>query len=293
MTDRVDYESAPVEDNHVCETEEVITWDCQQSAILKLPSARWTDSFQQEILNSLDLARAADVEFRGGRAGVLTTSYGQPVHRFCQAAGWEAVGYAAWRLPDDVYDMRQTVRYLAEQRGRLEPDGSITKEFGVQFSRAIRLLCERRELIADDPDLPNFVHRRFVRRGIEPWPGYAHAGPTQRLIMATLDDAKQANVPIPGYVDGVLRCNSRRIHWQPYQDAGWEKIDYRHWRVPPDVYDLRVSLAYLKPTRPGIKSTFAVAIQQLFASGALIFEAPDIPRLKQRRFVKRGPAGPE
>lgn len=253
-------------------------------------SARWAISFRQEILDSLDLARASDVRYIGGRAGVLSTNDGQPVDRFCHAAGWESAGPAEWRLPDGVYDMRQTLRYLAEQRGRLEPDGSVTKEFRVQFSKAIRLLCERRELIDDDPDLPNFTHRRFVRRGVEPWPGYAHAGPTQRLIMATLDDAKDANLVLPGYVDGILRCNSERTHWQRYQDAGWEKIDYQHWRVPPDVYDLRVSLAYLRMSRPGFGSAFPKAVQQLFASGALIFDAPDIPKLKQNRFVKRGPS---
>jgi hypothetical protein len=261
-----------------------------QSAEQTLPSARWTHSFRQEILDSLDLARASDVEYIGGRAGVLSTNSGQAVDRFCKAAAWESAGPAEWRLPDGVYDMRQTLRYLAEHHNRLDPDGSVTKEFRVQFSRSIRILCARGELIAGAPDLPNFVHRRFVRRSVEPWPDYAHAGPTQQLIMATLDEAKQAKPVMPGYVDGILRCNSQRIHWQRYQDAGWEKIDYQHWRVPDDVYDLRVSLAYLRTIKPGFGSSFVSAVQHLFASGALIFEAPDIPKLKQHRFVKRGPA---
>jgi hypothetical protein len=255
------------------------------------PTRRWATSLRQEILDSLDVARAADVQYIGGRAGVLSSSYGLPVNTFCKTAGWESAGFAEWHLPDDIYDMRQTLRYLAEKHGRIDADGAVTKEFQVQFSRAVRELCERRELIADDPDLPTFVHRRFVRRGVERPPEPVPISPTMQAIMDTLDVAKHAGVSALGSADGIIQCSSQRRYWQRYEDAGWEKIDYRHWRIPDDVYDLRVSLAYLQVCKPGFGSMFSSATQRLIASGALIGEAPDLPKLRQRRFVKRGTAG--
>jgi hypothetical protein len=179
---------------------------------------------------------------------------------------------------------------VEDSRGRIEPDGSIRKEFLVQFAKAVRALFDRRELVADDPDLPNFKHRRFVRRGMAPClkGGKTTLTPNERLIMATLDDAKRAGLTIRGHVNGVVSCSSQRRSWQLFQDAGWERIDYQHWRIPDDVYDLRVSLAYIKSSGLSQGKQFTYAARKLCESGALICEAPDLPKFKQVRFVKRG-----
>lgn len=250
-------------------------------------SDRSHQSFRQEILDCLDDARASEVAYVGGRVGVLTTASGEKVNAFCTANGWESVGFAEWRLPDDVYDMRQSLRYLAEQYGRIDADGAVTKEFRVQFSKAIRIHCDRGALIADAPDLPNFVHRRFVRRGASPVPGQGQGidSPTERLIMATLDAAKGAGLVIPGYADGVIQCHP--TNWRVFREAGWEEIDYIHWRLPVDVYDLRVSLAYLHARQLSSGRTFSRAVRRLCDRGALVCKAPDLPTLKQCRFVKR------
>jgi hypothetical protein len=62
----------------------------------------WVGSLRQEILASLDDARASCVGYVGGRPGTITTSYSENVHVFCNAAGWESAGHAAWRLPTEV-----------------------------------------------------------------------------------------------------------------------------------------------------------------------------------------------
>jgi hypothetical protein len=56
-------------------------------ADLTRPHRPWRTFLRQEIFDSLDEARASDVVYIGGRTGVLSTSYGQPVNDFCKEAG--------------------------------------------------------------------------------------------------------------------------------------------------------------------------------------------------------------
>jgi hypothetical protein len=106
--------------------------------------------------------------------------------------------------------------------------------------------------------------------------------------MATLDEAKNAGLTIVGHASGVVSCGQQRRSWQLFQDAGWERVDYHHWRIPKGVYDLRVSLAYIKSSGRSQCKEFTYAVRRLCEAGALICEAPDLPKFKQVRFVKRG-----
>jgi hypothetical protein len=118
----------------------------------------------QVIFATLDAAKASTVTHaRGGNAVVVAAPWTKEAQRLA-TAGWEAVGDGRWQLPVGVYDMRTSARYLAKEHGYIDPDGRIRSAFQQAFSNAMRLLCDARILVADDPDLPNTHERRFVRK---------------------------------------------------------------------------------------------------------------------------------
>ena len=95
------------------------------------PTRHWTRSLRQEFLDSLDAARAADLDYIGSRSGFISMGKPKPISDVCRAAGWKQTGQTAWLLSDGIYDMRQSLRFLAEKHGHIATNGSITKEFCV------------------------------------------------------------------------------------------------------------------------------------------------------------------
>jgi hypothetical protein len=136
---------------------------------------------QQEILATLDDAKAAPLHYRGGRAHFTN---GVRVAALEAGPGWVITDGANVDLPDGVYDLRASCRFLAERHGKTHkvtsitryPDSSIDPAFQVSFSRAAKSLIERGDLLWCDHQGRVVVghearlaglarrHRRFVRR---------------------------------------------------------------------------------------------------------------------------------
>jgi hypothetical protein len=121
-------------------------------------------AFQQQILENLDSARLSGITYPGGGNGLERTSSANLGQELYYASGWESIDAITFRLPDGVHDMREALRYMARERGLIDAQGTVNKPFSVKFSIALRDLCNKRVLIWQAPDLPNHVHRRFVRR---------------------------------------------------------------------------------------------------------------------------------
>jgi hypothetical protein len=104
---------------------------------------------QREILATLDDAKREVVYYRGSArqrpvynqvCGWLMAERNEP--------GWVSGPDGPVLLPDDVYDLRASMRYLAQKHGALEGLFSaehdfVTPSFQASFSRAVRALVRR------------------------------------------------------------------------------------------------------------------------------------------------------
>jgi hypothetical protein len=101
---------------------------------------------QREILETLEDAKAAPVWYKGGRAHVPYAD--RPGIDW--EPGWVMAGGSSVRLPDRVYDLRASCRFLAERHGKTHtsreerhPPTWVDTAFQASFSRAVRTLVRR------------------------------------------------------------------------------------------------------------------------------------------------------
>jgi hypothetical protein len=128
--------------------------------------SRGLGRLQREILDTLDEAKAATVPYAGGGAhqGMLTE--GGP--------GWVQSNGRRWKLPEDTYDLRASLRYLATRHGKVRGAGRagycyagyVDGAFQASFSRAARGLVARGELVRMKHYNPYSTKQqtRFVQR---------------------------------------------------------------------------------------------------------------------------------
>ena len=126
---------------------------------------------QRDILATLEEAKAAMPRYQGARWGPPYGHEGEP--------GWVSSRGGRVRLPDGVYDLRCSLRYLARRDGQVYAQGEerglgyVSEGYRVAFSRAARGLLRRGLLVAVSPHSGRPVERRsdgrrhevrFVRR---------------------------------------------------------------------------------------------------------------------------------
>jgi dienelactone hydrolase len=122
--------------------------------------SRGLGRLQREILDTLDEAKASIDRYHGGGR---------------QGAGWVRANFREWKLPDDTYDLRASLRYLAARHGKVHRAGSVgccntgyvDGAFQASFSRAARSLVDRGELVrAKHYSIYNSTKQqtRFVQR---------------------------------------------------------------------------------------------------------------------------------
>jgi hypothetical protein len=137
--------------------------------------SRGLGALQREILATLEAARYYQTSYRGGDVDDY---------------GWVRYHSREFRLPDDVYDMRQSLAYIASAHGKVSQHYTtvggvgVDSAFQASFSRALKGLHAGGYLAASATDCTGAetyvacacefcafrwdVDRRFVRRTLKP-----------------------------------------------------------------------------------------------------------------------------
>ncbi len=130
--------------------------------------SRGLGKMQREILDTLEEAKQEMFRYHGSAR--LEPIYIEPGGRFKEGfwfteksePGWVRSGGRVWQLPDDVYDLRASLKYLALRHSAVYAASYVESAFQASFSRAVKgLVC--RGLL----DTRGIVYlprqRRFVR----------------------------------------------------------------------------------------------------------------------------------
>lgn len=130
------------------------------------------------------------------------------------------------------------------------------------------------------------------------WRMRPHPKETVRDIMDTLDEAKSSSVTHPWGGHGLVTIGKSTRTAAVFTAAGWELVGEWTYRLPDTIYDLRTSQQYLAEqngrltdrgtAQEGFRVSFSRSVRLLCEAGVLICEAPDLPNLSERRFVRRG-----
>jgi hypothetical protein len=138
--------------------------------------SRGLGKMQRDILNALEPAKQAHasggLDYRGGASWANYHSEqgekysGKPREQMVRSNGQDRA------LPADAYDLRATLAYLSRttKAGRhienpILQSWDVDRRFAVSFSRAVRTLIERGELVQLLPDGARDVREiRFVAR---------------------------------------------------------------------------------------------------------------------------------
>lgn len=112
--------------------------------------SRGIGAMQRRILETLEEARQAAPNYPGseytqcGPAWAHGATYGVETPL---AAGWIWVGKSCVKLAPEVYDLRCSARYVAQQTQSLLSGDTLPDAFSAAFSRAVRGLVARRYLM--------------------------------------------------------------------------------------------------------------------------------------------------
>ncbi len=139
--------------------------------------SRGLGGMQREILETLDEAKQASPRYRGGRDAsyfsIRKTTLANPAYahlhgRYADDTPGRVVRAGVeWKMPADVYDLRASLRFMAERHGKLACDWLgdgpfVIDRYRTSFSRAVRRLVEDGYLVPYDR---HARQRIIVRRG--------------------------------------------------------------------------------------------------------------------------------